>query len=115
MGRRKTCVKENREISSLVNEKKLLKIRYYVTVVFDVIKFLASITMNCIQFLQVKHVLRLVCFYDCLNLHWSKIITYTRQSKYTPNAAICNSPVIQNEPLEIMAKTVCEKTADKYR
>ncbi|KRZ15439.1 hypothetical protein T11_5104 [Trichinella zimbabwensis] len=35
-------VKENREISSLVNENQLLKNRYYVTVIFDVIKFLAS-------------------------------------------------------------------------
>ncbi|KRZ67796.1 hypothetical protein T10_4360 [Trichinella papuae] len=35
-------VKENQEISSLVNENQLLKNRYYVTVIFDVIKFLAS-------------------------------------------------------------------------
>ncbi|KRZ31085.1 hypothetical protein T4B_13457 [Trichinella pseudospiralis] len=35
-------VKENREISSLANENQLLKNFYDVTVIFDIVKFLAS-------------------------------------------------------------------------
>ncbi|KRY13795.1 hypothetical protein T12_12808, partial [Trichinella patagoniensis] len=90
--------------------QKLLKIRYYVTVIFDVIKFLAS---NKFSFRSNDELYSVFSSETCST--FGLFLRLSKFTLYTPNAAICNSPVIQNEPLEIMAKTVCEKTADKYR
>ncbi|KRZ65602.1 Zinc finger MYM-type protein 1 [Trichinella papuae] len=114
-------VKENREVSSLVNENQLLKNRYYVTVIFDVIKFLASnehsfrgddesysvdSSETCPSF---GLFLRLFEFTLAKDTHLQKVI------KYIPKVVTYKSPEIQNEVLEIMATTVCEKIADKCR
>ncbi|KRY23123.1 hypothetical protein T12_3195, partial [Trichinella patagoniensis] len=102
-------VKENRETSSLVDEKQLFKNRYYDTVIFDVIKFLASNELSfrvddesysvyssetCSSF---RLFLRLVEFTLVKDTHLQELI------KYTSKVAIYKSPEIQNEVVAIIA------------
>ncbi|KRZ51905.1 hypothetical protein T02_8760, partial [Trichinella nativa] len=102
-------VKENRETSSLVNEKQLFKNRYYDTVIFDVVKFLASNELSfrvddesysvyssetCSSF---RLFLRLFEFTLVKDTHLQELI------KYTSKVAIYKSPEIQNEVVAIIA------------
>ncbi|KRX50339.1 hypothetical protein T05_2661, partial [Trichinella murrelli] len=82
-------VKENRETSSLVNEKQLFKNRYYDTVIFDVVKFLAS---NELSFRVDDE-----SYSVYSNTHLQELI------KYTSKVAIYKSPEIQNEVVAIIA------------
>ncbi|KRY80398.1 hypothetical protein T4D_17157 [Trichinella pseudospiralis] len=73
-------VKENREISSLANENQLLKNFYDVTVIFDIVKFLASNEHSVrgddesysVPSSETCPLFGL--FLRCLNLHWSEIL-----------------------------------------
>ncbi|KRZ15889.1 hypothetical protein T11_16096 [Trichinella zimbabwensis] len=82
----------------------LLKNRYYVTVIFDVIKFLASNELSFRgddeSYPSFGLFLRLFEFILVKDTHLQEVI------KYIPKVAIYKSPEIQNEVLD-MATTVC--------
>ncbi|KRZ17241.1 hypothetical protein T11_504 [Trichinella zimbabwensis] len=99
----------------------MLKNRYYVTEIFDIVKFLSS---NELSFRGDDESFSVSSSETCpsfglfLRLFEFTLVRDTRlqeEMKYILEVATYELPEIQNEVLEIMATTVCENIADKCR
>ncbi|KRZ75845.1 hypothetical protein T10_4725 [Trichinella papuae] len=98
----------------------MLKNRYYVTEIFDVVKFLAS---NELSFRGDDESFSVSSSETCpsfglfLRLFEFTLVrdTLLQEEMNTCEVTTYELPEIQNEVLEIMATTVCENIADKCR